>query len=254
MCGNGDVTQLTKPAMHIDHRATHSSSASHMDPQVVAPGRLSCYCRQQQNRIQCWHCIADDCSKDPSGNYKATKKACNFGQACQKVYFETLEVTEKTYISHTSTVRGCSSECKSRDDFKNCTMLQRTLSGCVRKDCCSDTDLCNSAEIVGMGIQCWHCIADDCSKDPSGNYKATKKACNFGQACQKVYFETLEVTETTYISHTSTVRGCSRECKSRDDFNNCTMLQQTLSGCVRKDCCSDTDLCNSATIVGMGVP
>ncbi|XP_052805535.1 uncharacterized protein LOC128234932 [Mya arenaria] len=102
--------------------------------------------------IQCWHCIADDCSKDPSGNYKATKKACNFGQACQKVYFETLEVTEKTYISHTSTVRGCSSECKSRDDFKNCTMLQRTLSGCVRKDCCSDTDLCNSAEIVGMGV------------------------------------------------------------------------------------------------------
>ncbi|WAQ93587.1 hypothetical protein MAR_006058 [Mya arenaria] len=74
------------------------------------------------------------------------------GMSGTKVYFETLEVTEKTYISHTSTVRGCSSECKSRDDFKNCTMLQRTLSGCVRKDCCSDTDLCNSAEIVGMGV------------------------------------------------------------------------------------------------------
>ncbi|WAQ93586.1 hypothetical protein MAR_006057 [Mya arenaria] len=103
--------------------------------------------------IQCWQCIAGNCSEDPTGNYKATKKTCNFGQACQKVYFEMLEETENANYIHMSTVRGCSSECTSRDDVINCTLQQRTSRGCVRKDCCSDTDLCNNADIVWMDIK-----------------------------------------------------------------------------------------------------
>ncbi|XP_052805440.1 uncharacterized protein LOC128234880 isoform X1 [Mya arenaria] len=102
--------------------------------------------------LQCWHCIADDCSDDPSGNYKATEKLCIAEQACQKVYFEMLEETERGNFIHTSTVRGCSSGCKSRNDFSNCTHQQRTSRGCVRKDCCSDTDLCNSANTLQIGL------------------------------------------------------------------------------------------------------
>ncbi|WAQ93582.1 hypothetical protein MAR_006053 [Mya arenaria] len=69
-----------------------------------------------------------------------------------KVYFEMLEETERGNFIHTSTVRGCSSGCKSRNDFRNCTHQQRTSRGCVRKDCCSDTDLCNSANTLQIGL------------------------------------------------------------------------------------------------------
>ncbi|XP_052805488.1 uncharacterized protein LOC128234907 [Mya arenaria] len=107
---------------------------------------------------------------------------------------------------------------------------------------------------VVEGIQCWHCIAEDCAADPSANYKATKKACKSGQSCQKVYFEMLDVTDNGNFIHTSTVRSCSSECKSRDDFINCTELQRNSRGCIRKDCCSDTDLCNSSNDVKLDVP
>jgi hypothetical protein len=35
-----------------------------------------------------------------------------------------------------------------------------------------------------QSLRCWHCIADDCDKDPSDNYKASGKLCNPGQSCQ----------------------------------------------------------------------
>ncbi|KAH3706146.1 hypothetical protein DPMN_065526 [Dreissena polymorpha] len=95
--------------------------------------------------LECWHCISDDCGSDPSNNYKAFKRPCSEQQSCQKVYFEMIEETDKGTFVHSSIVRGCASRCMSRDDFENCTHQLHTSRGCVRKDCCSDNDLCNSA-------------------------------------------------------------------------------------------------------------
>lgn len=63
----------------------------------------------------------------------------------QKVYFEMVEVTKDGEVTHKSTVRGCSTNCIERNDFMNCTEIEKTSRGCVRKDCCDDKDLCNSA-------------------------------------------------------------------------------------------------------------
>ncbi|XP_060586412.1 uncharacterized protein LOC132742109 [Ruditapes philippinarum] len=96
--------------------------------------------------LRCWHCIAEDCAEDPSDNYKASEKLCNPGQSCQKVYFEMLEESDegRPVAMHTSTVRGCSTDCMDKNDFTNCTHKLKTSRGCVRKDCCNDGDLCNS--------------------------------------------------------------------------------------------------------------
>jgi len=44
-----------------------------------------------------------------------------------------------------------------------------------------------------LGLQCWHCVADDCNKDPDDNYKAVKKDCEPGQACQVRIIRALEI-------------------------------------------------------------
>ncbi|KAL3831843.1 hypothetical protein ACJMK2_023542, partial [Sinanodonta woodiana] len=67
----------------------------------------------------CWQCISDDCANDPSDNYKASKKMCSVGQSCQKVRFEMYSPTDKR--KYFSTVRGCATNCESKNDFENCT-------------------------------------------------------------------------------------------------------------------------------------
>ncbi|XP_060601396.1 uncharacterized protein LOC132754732 isoform X1 [Ruditapes philippinarum] len=108
--------------------------------------------------------------------------------------------------------------------------------------------VCTFYVVNGQQLHCWHCVADDCSKDPADNYKASEKLCSAGQSCQKVYFEMEEENdEGEFIAlHTSTVRGCSHNCIERNDFVNCTKQLKTSRGCVRKNCCDDDDLCNSA--------
>lgn len=97
----------------------------------------------QYNCLSCWHCIAENCAEDPSDNYKASKKQCSEGQMCQKVYFQMYSKIEGR--GYESTVRGCSSNCKLRDDFTNCSTLLKESRGCIQRSCCSDSDLCNSA-------------------------------------------------------------------------------------------------------------
>ncbi|KAK3589035.1 hypothetical protein CHS0354_007983 [Potamilus streckersoni] len=91
----------------------------------------------------CWQCISDDCANDPSDNYKASKKVCSVGQSCQKVHFEMYSPTDKR--KYFSTVRGCASNCESKNDFENCTLELFNSRGCVEKHCCENIDLCNMA-------------------------------------------------------------------------------------------------------------
>lgn len=103
--------------------------------------------------LRCWHCIADNCVDDPSDNYKASEKLCRYGQFCQKVYFEMVEETGEGNVIHKSTVRGCSTDCIERNDFLNCTEQLKNSRGCVRKHCCDDGDLCNSASDLPTFVQ-----------------------------------------------------------------------------------------------------
>jgi hypothetical protein len=45
----------------------------------------------------------------------------------------------------------------------------------------------------------------------------------------------------------STVRSCAEKCEAQDDFVNCTIWQLSIRGCVKRTCCDDDDLCNSAS-------
>ena len=64
----------------------------------------------------------------------------------QKVYFEMYSETDQK--GYRSTVRGCSTACQPRNDFMNCTRELKTTRGCIRKDCCHDSDLCNHSNIM----------------------------------------------------------------------------------------------------------
>ena len=44
----------------------------------------------------------------------------------------------------------------------------------------------------------------------------------------------------------STVRSCAEQCEPRDDYQNCTRDLYITRGCVRRMCCHNNDLCNSA--------
>ena len=44
-----------------------------------------------------------------------------------------------------STVRSCAEQCEPQDDYKNCTKDLYITRGCVRRMCCQDEDLCNTA-------------------------------------------------------------------------------------------------------------
>ena len=52
-----------------------------------------------------------------------------------------------------------------------------------------------------LGLQCWHCVADDCNKDPDDNYKAVKKDCEPGQACQVRLISAFEIISGPIKSH-----------------------------------------------------
>ncbi|XP_076461971.1 uncharacterized protein LOC143294382 [Babylonia areolata] len=97
---------------------------------------------------------------------------------------------------------------------------------------------------AGEGLNCWHCIAENCDQNPEDNYKAYKTECQPGQQCQKVYFKMKSDVKATEYS--STVRSCAEQCQDQDDFPNCTEWQSITRGCVRRSCCSDDDLCNAA--------
>ncbi|XP_070212270.1 uncharacterized protein [Littorina saxatilis] len=94
------------------------------------------------------------------------------------------------------------------------------------------------------GLNCWHCIADNCEQSPEDNYKASEKTCQPGQQCQKVFFQMQSDVTTTLYS--SVVRSCAEQCVEQDDFFNCTDWQFTTRGCVRRNCCGDEDLCNAS--------
>ncbi|XP_021363861.1 uncharacterized protein LOC110457086 [Mizuhopecten yessoensis] len=93
--------------------------------------------------LKCWHCIADDCDKDPGGNYKAEERSCEVGQHCQKIFFEMYSTTDNR--KYKSTVRGCAWDCLNKNDFINCTRDMFSSRGCIEKSCCTDKDLCNAA-------------------------------------------------------------------------------------------------------------
>ncbi|KAL4222500.1 hypothetical protein ACF0H5_018539 [Mactra antiquata] len=110
--------------------------------------------------LRCWHCISDDCDEALADNYKASKKVCRPGQSCQKVYFEMIERDDdgRSYI-HKSTVRGCSENCEDRNDFAvNCSEILKTSRGCVRKDCCTDGDLCNNSSDISPIVYVVICV------------------------------------------------------------------------------------------------
>ncbi|XP_033762521.1 uncharacterized protein LOC117344032 [Pecten maximus] len=94
-------------------------------------------------------------------------------------------------------------------------------------------------------LKCWHCIADDCDKDPGGNYKAVERTCEAGQYCQKIFFEMFSTTDNR--KYKSTVRGCAWDCLDKNDFTNCTRDMFSSRGCIEKSCCADKDLCNRAS-------
>ncbi|KAJ8306640.1 hypothetical protein KUTeg_017185, partial [Tegillarca granosa] len=100
---------------------------------------------------------------------------------------------------------------------------------------------------IVYALKCWHCIADDCDRDPDGNYKAVQTDCLSGQYCQKVYFEMYSTTD--HVKYFSTVRGCAWDCEYQNDFDNCTADLYSSRGCIRKLCCADADLCNSSSPV-----
>ncbi|GFR89377.1 hypothetical protein ElyMa_002541300 [Elysia marginata] len=64
-----------------------------------------------------------------------------------------------------STVRSCAEQCEPRDDYQNCTRDLYITRGCVRRVCCQDDDLCNSAGrstltgwavlLIGVGTAAW---------------------------------------------------------------------------------------------------
>lgn len=106
--------------------------------------------------------------------------------------------------------------------------------------------LCTLLIFVGQvdSLSCWQCIADNCEVNPESNYKAERKACRQGQQCQKVFFEMVSDVSTTKYS--SLVRSCAEQCVDQDDFLNCTKWMHTSRGCIRRSCCHDQDMCNSA--------
>ena len=62
----------------------------------------------------------------------------------QKVYYKVFSESDNRVYE--STVRSCSlGQCVPRDDFRNCTQDKLVFPGCVRKDCCQNTNLCNAA-------------------------------------------------------------------------------------------------------------
>ncbi|CAL1538354.1 unnamed protein product [Lymnaea stagnalis] len=97
---------------------------------------------------------------------------------------------------------------------------------------------------ISYGLKCWHCIAENCHLDPQDHSTAESRVCYQGQTCQKVVFEMMS--ETEKVTYKSTVRSCADECIPQNDFNNCTIEQYTSRGCVRRVCCDDSDMCNSA--------
>jgi hypothetical protein len=70
------------------------------------------------------------------------------------VYFEMLEESDdgRPFAVHTSTVRGCSTNCIDRNDFTNCTNKLKTSRGCVRKYCSNDGDLCNNTTQISYNL------------------------------------------------------------------------------------------------------
>ncbi|XP_062583658.1 uncharacterized protein LOC134245387 isoform X1 [Saccostrea cucullata] len=100
---------------------------------------------------------------------------------------------------------------------------------------------------ISLGLKCWHCISKDCDLDPSENYKAVKKQCSPGQYCQKVYYSMYSTMDNRIYD--STVRGCAWNCLPKNDFENCSSELHGSRGCVTKNCCRDSDLCNTGSRV-----
>ncbi|XP_061185676.1 uncharacterized protein LOC133193760 isoform X2 [Saccostrea echinata] len=96
---------------------------------------------------------------------------------------------------------------------------------------------------ISLGLKCWHCISKNCDLDPSENYKAVKKECSPGQYCQKVYYSMYSTMDNRIYD--STVRGCAWNCLPKNDFKNCSSELHGSRGCVTKNCCRDSDLCNT---------